>query len=103
MILLVDFHERFWLLLPKRAHVNGSSAKKEHINRGLWGGGGEGGAAASVPTAPENLLLFASFISQFTASMLGFKVHLAPPMVKHNGRANSKIGYSVFIFVYFKA
>ena len=37
-------------------------------------------------------LLFVSFILQFTTSMLGFKVQLAPPTV--NGRANSENGYA---------
>ena len=89
----------------QKEHMLMAHQQKRSTSTEDFGGGGgeEGGAAASVPTAPENLLLFASFISQFTASMLGSKVHLAPPMVKHNGRANSKIGYSVFIFVYFKA
>ena len=63
-------------------------------------GGGGGGAGVPPPplptTAPESLLLFACFISQFTASMLGSKVQLAPPTVKHNGRANSKIGLFCF-------
>ena len=87
----------------QKEHMLMAHQQKRSTSTEDFGGGREGGAAASVPTAPENLLLFASFISQFTASMLGSKVHLAPPMVKHNGRANSKIGYSVFIFVYFKA
>ena len=39
--------------------------------------------------------LFVSFILKFTASLLGSKVQLAPPTGKHNGRANSEIGYSI--------
>ena len=93
----------FGYFFQKEHMLMAHQQKRSTSTEDFGGGGGEGGAAASVPTAPENLLLFASFISQFTASMLGSKVHLAPPMVKHNGRANSKIGYSVFIFVYFKA
>ena len=38
MILLVDFHVYFRLLLSKRTHLKGSSARKGHINRELWGG-----------------------------------------------------------------
>ena len=40
MILLVDFHVHFWLLLSKRAHLKGSSAKRADQQRTLGGGGG---------------------------------------------------------------
>ena len=40
-------------------------------------------------------LLFVCFVLQLTASLLRSKVQLAPPISaeKHNGRANSEIGY----------
>ena len=41
MILLVDFHVHFWLLLSKRAHLKGSSAKKG-TSTDNFGGEGEG-------------------------------------------------------------
>ena len=52
MILLVDFHVHFWLLLSKRAHLKGSSAKKgtstENFGRD---------DAPSAPTAPAEGLV----------------------------------------------
>ena len=45
MILLVDFHVHFSLLLSKREHLKGSSAKKgkkAHQQRTFGGGGGGG-------------------------------------------------------------
>ena len=50
MILLVDFHVYFWLLLSKRAHLKGSSEKKGTSTENL------GGAVApfAIP-APEGL------------------------------------------------
>ena len=54
VILLVDFHVHFWLLLSKRAHLKGSSAKK-----GTSAEKFEGADAPSAPPptspAPEGL------------------------------------------------
>ena len=35
MILLADFHGRFWLLLSKKAHLKGSSTKRASQQRAL--------------------------------------------------------------------
>ena len=37
VILLVDFHGRFWLLLSKKAHLKGSSSKRANQQRPLSG------------------------------------------------------------------
>ena len=51
MILLVDFHVHFWLLLSKRAYLKGSSAKKAHQQKTLGGAN----APSASPPAPEGL------------------------------------------------
>ena len=51
VILPVDFRVYFGLLLSKRTRLEGSSEKKGHIDRKLWGGGG-----ADAPSAPEGLI-----------------------------------------------
>ena len=59
MILLVDFHVHFILLL-KRAHLKSSSVKKDRSRRilgGTGGGGGEGGGSPPQPPAPEGLVI----------------------------------------------
>ena len=62
MILIVDFHVHFWLLLSKRTHLKGSSAKREHRQRTFGGGGGAD--APSGPPVPEGLK-FHDFIQLF--------------------------------------
>ena len=51
MILLVDFHVHFILLL-KRAHLKSSSVKKDRSRRILGGTGGGGVRGADAPLCP---------------------------------------------------
>ena len=53
MILFVDFHVHFWLLLSKRVHLKGSSAKKGTLTENFWVAD-----APSAPPAPEGLILY---------------------------------------------
>ena len=53
MILLVDFHAYFGLLLSKRTHLKGSSEKKGTFKENF----GEADDP-SVPLAPEGCILF---------------------------------------------
>ena len=44
VILLIDFHVHFWLLISKRAHLKGSSERKDTSTKTL----GEGGAEITI-------------------------------------------------------
>ena len=52
MILLVDFHVHLWLLFSKKAHLKGSSTKKDTSAENFRG---DEAPSASSP-APEGLL-----------------------------------------------
>ena len=47
VILLIDFHVHFWILISKRAHLKGSSERKETSTKTLGGGGGGGGGGGA--------------------------------------------------------
>ena len=54
MILLVDFHVHFWLLLSKRAHLKGSSAKKSTSSENF--GGADAPSTHQTPLPPPPLI-----------------------------------------------
>ena len=54
MILLVDFHGRFWSLLSKKAHLKGSSAKRANQQRALRG---------LMPPLPSSLACYGGLVA----------------------------------------
>ena len=56
VILLVDFHVHFWLLLVKRAHLKGSSEKKSTSTENFGGGEADAPSACAFTCNSKELL-----------------------------------------------